>query len=381
MLVMTPAGSGHDSTLYVVPPARPGETAFFESAISGELWVGPMAGFTEWREALHVDVRSIDGLRISEDALIAGFAVVDARVGQKLGGRLRSIALMQGLAVARMFKSDWEIAEIKRAVAHTLGGFASVACEFEEAKRGGGERWLQGTFDRHARAHGQAPGYATIVGGGPRAPFLHWVRADGDIRDGELVLLDMGVENRSGYTADITRTLPISGTFSTAQREVHDLVEKSHLAALEAVEPGEPWGAFQDVSMRVLAEGLHDWGLLPVSVDEAMSPNGQHHRRYIVCPVGHHVGLDVHDCEAAPYDKYFGANLAPGMVHAVEPGLYFHHWDETLPPELRGIGVRIEDNVLVTEAGCEVLSRDLPINAGEIENWMTAVNTQEEAGR
>lgn len=381
VLVMTPASSGHDSTLYVIPPARPGETDFFKSAISGELWVGPIAGVAEWRDALSIDVKSIDELRVPDNALIAGAAVVDRRVGQQLGGKPRSVALTQALAEARMFKDEWEISEIKRAVSHTIDGFASVAREFETAKRGGGERWLQGTFDRHARTHGQAPGYATIIGGGSHAPFLHWVRADGDIRDGELVLLDMGVENRSGYTADITRTLPISGTYSSAQRDVHDLVERAHLAALGAVKPGAAWGDFQDVSMRVLAEGLHDWGILPVSVDEAMFTNGQQHRRYIVCSVGHHVGLDVHDCEAAPYDKYLGANLAPGMVHAVEPGLYFHHWDETLPPELRGIGVRIEDNVLVTDSGHEVLSQDLPINASEIEHWMHQETSQNEVGR
>jgi Xaa-Pro aminopeptidase len=122
--------------------------------------------------------------------------------------------------------------------------------------------------------------------------------------------------------------------------------------------------------MEVIAQGLADWGLLPVSVDEALSDTGQQHRRYLVCGVGHHLGLDVHDCSKSSYDAYHGAELAPGMVLTVEPGLYFHAHDLTVPPELRGIGVRIEDDLLVTETGADILSDELPLSADALEQWM-----------
>jgi Xaa-Pro aminopeptidase len=184
------------------------------------------------------------------------------------------------------------------------------------------------------------------------------------------VLLDMGVEVNSLYTADVTRTLPASGEFSAAQRHVHGLVEKAHRAGLAAVAPGRRFSGFHHACMEVIARGLADWGLLPVSVDEALSPSGQEHRRYLVCGVGHHLGLDVHDCARVPREEYQDGSLAPGMVLTVEPGLYFHAHDLTVPPELRGIGVRIEDDLLVTASGAEVLSDALPITASGLENWM-----------
>jgi Xaa-Pro aminopeptidase len=236
--------------------------------------------------------------------------------------------------------------------------------------REGGERWLQGTFDRAARTYGNAPGYATIVGSGPHAPTLHWVRTDGPVLPDELLLLDMGIEVDSLYTADVTRTFPASGRFTQTQRQVHDLVEKSHRAGLAALQPGRPFGDFFAACMEELAVGLNDWGILPVSVDEALSPNGQQHRRWLVCGIGHHLGLDVHDCAHSSYEAYQGGILAPGIVQTVEPGLYFHANDLAVPPELRGIGVRLEDDVLITQTGSEVLSEALPIDADGVEAWM-----------
>jgi Xaa-Pro aminopeptidase len=199
------------------------------------------------------------------------------------------------------------------------------------------------------------------------------VRCDGEIDPEAPLLLDMGVEARSLYTADVTRTLPPSGTFSPAARQVHDLVEKSHRAGLAAAQNGAHYLDFHHASMEVIAEGLRDWGILKVSVAEALAPTGQQHRRYIVCGVGHHLGLDVHDCARAEPAHYNGANLAPGMVFTVEPGLYFHANDLTLPPELRGLGVRIEDDVWIRPDGAqEVLSAALPIDAPGLEEWTRA---------
>ncbi|WP_043627865.1 aminopeptidase P family protein [Nonomuraea candida] len=339
------------ATVYLPPPARPGETGFFADAAYGELWVGPSPSLAEWAAALGVEVAPL------------------ADYPGPPGDALPAEELGRTLAELRMIKDEWEVAQLRAAVDRTVEGFAAVLAEVPAAVAGGGERWLQGTFDRHARTYGNGPGYASIVGSGAHAPTLHWVRCDGPVREGELLLLDLGVETRSHYTADVTRTFPVSGAFTAVQRQVHDLVERAHRAGMAQVAPGRPFTAFHHAAMEVIARGLDDWGLLPVSVDEALSDAGQHHRRYLICGIGHHLGLDVHDCARSRPEAYHGAEMAPGMVLTVEPGLYFHAHDRTVPPELRGIGVRIEDDLLVTADGAEVLSAALPIDATGLENW------------
>ncbi|MGN9840280.1 aminopeptidase P family protein [Nonomuraea sp. H19] len=349
-----------EATLYLPPPARPGDTGFFSDAVYGELWVGPSPSLAEWSAALGVEVRPLpDFAGPPAGALLAG-----------PGWPEPSEDLGRTLAELRMIKDEWEIAELRAAVDRTVEGFAAVLAELPAAVAGAGERWLQGTFDRYARTYGNGPGYAAIVGSGPHAPTLHWVRCDGPVLPGELLLLDMGVEARSHYTADVTRTFPVSGSFSPVQRQVHDLVERAHRAGMAQVAPGRAFTGFHHAAMEVIARGLDDWGLLPVSVDEALSDAGQHHRRYLVCGIGHHLGLDVHDCARSSPEAYHGARMAPGMVLTVEPGLYFHAHDRTVPPELRGIGVRIEDDLLVTGDGAEILSAALPIDASGLESWV-----------
>ncbi|EWS80362.1 Xaa-Pro aminopeptidase [Brachybacterium phenoliresistens] len=374
VLVMTPVAGGHDAVLHLPPPFRPGETGFFGDALHGELRVGASPGLEEWAEALDLAVRPRAALAERSGELAGGSAAasVPQELARELG--LQSDAeLDRTLSDLRMIKDAWEVAQLRAAVDASVDGFAAVVREIPRAiSEGLGERWLQGTFDRHARTHGNGPGYSTIVGSGPHAPVLHWVRCDGPILPDASILLDMGVEARSLYTADVTRTVPASGTFTAAERQVHDLVEASHRAGLAQISPGTGYLDFHYAAMEVLAQGLHDWGVLPVSVDEALSPQGQHHRRYIVCGTGHHLGLDVHDCSRSRYEEYMGAPLAPGVVMTVEPGLYFHAHDLTVPPELRGIGVRLEDDVLVTETGSEVLSRALPIDAEGIQEWTRA---------
>jgi Xaa-Pro aminopeptidase len=373
VLVLTPAGQGHDATLYLPAPFGPGEEGFFANATHGELWVGPAPRLADWEQALDLPVRDLaelDGaLARAGDALVAGHR----ECPPALARREHSADLSRVLSELRMVKDPWEIEQLRQAVDATVLGFRQTVREIPAAIRFGGERWLQGTFDRAARAYGNGPGYATIVGSGPHAPTLHWVRADGPVLPEELLLLDMGVETGSLYTADVTRTFPASGRFSPAQRQVHDLVEQAHRAGLAAVRPGRPFGDFFEACMEVIARGLHDWGLLPVSVDEALSPDGQQHRRWLVCGVGHHLGLDVHDCARSAYEAYQGGTLQPGGVMTVEPGLYFHANDLAVPPELRGVGVRLEDDVVVTATGSEVLSEALPIDAAGIEGWMAGL--------
>jgi Xaa-Pro aminopeptidase len=368
VLVLDPVGTGHDATLYLRPPFRPGDEGFYADPLRGELWIGPVPGLAEYADALALRTRPLADLALPGDALVGG-AVAGAAT-EAIRGIGPSAQLAQVTSELRMIKDAWEIAELRTAVDATAHGFALTSQAIPDAVAWGGERWLQGTFDRYARTVGNGVGYATIVGSGAHAPVLHWVRAEGAVDPAELLLLDMGVERRSGYTADVTRTLPASGRFSPVQRQVHDLVERAHRAGLAAVAPGREWSDFHTASMAVLAQGLHDWGILPVSVDEALSPDGQQHRRFIVCGVGHHLGIDVHDCSRAEYAAYQGARMAPGMALTVEPGLYFHSFDETIPPELRGIGVRLEDDLVVTGTGADVISSALPIDADGIERWM-----------
>ncbi len=371
VLVMTPSGGGHDAVLHLREPAGPTEADFFANARDGELWIGPTAGLREWSEALGVTCRPLEELPLAlrgqlPEVLVAKGVdpLLDALTGAHSGD------LRATLGELRRIKDDWEIGQLRAAVDATVLGFADVAGELGNAVRGGGERWLQGTFDRRARTLGNGPGYRSIVAADEHSPVLHWTRCDGEVTEESLLLLDAGVEVSTLYTADVTRTFPVAGEFSDAQRRVYDLVLDAHLAGMAEVRPGREYKAFHDASMRVLAEGLHDWGLLPGSVDKSLDPNGQHHRRYIVCGIGHYLGMDVHDCARARAETYQEGRLEAGMALTVEPGLYFHPNDLTVPPELRGIGVRIEDDLVVTETGADVISDALPITADGISEWV-----------
>lgn len=369
VLVLHPDG---DAELFLREPAGPDDADFFANARDGELWIGPVPGLAEWSSALGVRCRPIHDL---PSALRGRLPSIHATGGvdpllDALAGH--SSELRRVLAELRRIKDDWEIGQLQSAVDATVQGFADVAAELKTAVAGGGERWLQGTFDRRARTAGNGPGYASIVAAGPHAPVLHWVRNDGPVPEDGVLLLDAGVELDTLYTADITRTLPVSGVFSAAQRKVHDLVEAAVEAALAEVRPGVAYREFHRAAMRVLAVGLHDWGLLPVSVDESLDEDGQHHRRYIVCGIGHFLGLDVHDCASSSPEAYHEGVLEEGMALTVEPGLYFHPHDETVPSELRGIGVRIEENLVVTATGNHMLSSALPRDAAGLETWVSA---------
>jgi Xaa-Pro aminopeptidase len=184
--------------------------------------------------------------------------------------------------------------------------------------------------------------------------------------------MDMGVENRALYTADVTRVFPISGTFTPLQRRIYDLVHASQQAGIDTVKPGVKFDDVHQACMRVLAEGLADLGLLPVSVDEAMTKESTVYRRWTLHGFGHMLGIDVHDCARARKERYKDGTLGEGYVLTVEPGLYFQPEDDLVPAELRGIGIRIEDDVLVTASGAEVLSAGLPRTADEVEAWLAA---------
>ena len=190
---------------------------------------------------------------------------------------------------------------------------------------------------------------------------------------GELLLLDMGVEGRNLYTADVTRTLPVDGTFTPLQRDLYSLVLAAQQAGIDAVRPGVSFQAPHDSAMTVLVHGLADLDLLPVSAQEALDPDSKVYARWTLHATSHMLGLDVHDCAAAAAEAYKYGDLAPGMVLTVEPGLYFQEDDLLVPEELRGIGIRIEDDIVVTDSGARNLSESLPREPGAVEEWMAGL--------
>ena len=369
VLVLTAAG---DAVLYVPGRAGRDDVRFFADRDRGELWVGRRPGPRETGQRLGVECRSLDELRLPPGARV--LRGVDPRVDEQVPGPPDQ-ELAQVLSELRLVKDEWEVGQLRAAAAATARGFADAMREREGALAYG-ERWLEGTFWRRARAEGNDVGYSSIVACGPHATVLHWTRDDGPVRDGDLLLLDMGVEVRSLYTADVTRTLPVSGRYSPDQRRLHDLVAAAQRAGMAAAVPGADFLAPNRAAMAVLAAGLHDWGVLRARPEDVLAEDGPHaglHRRYTLHNVSHMLGLDVHDCASARPERYRDGTLAPGMVLTVEPGLYFQPDDLTVPPELRGLGVRIEDDVLVGPGGPVNLSDQMPGDAAGLESWMAAL--------
>ncbi len=215
------------------------------------------------------------------------------------------------------------------------------------------------------RGGAQFPAYWPIVAGGANACILHYVSNDAPLAGGDLLLIDAGCE-LDGYASDITRTFPVDGRFSPAQREVYDIVLAAQLAAIAAVRPGAPWNAPHDVAVRVLAQGMLDLGLLQGSLDQALEKEA--YKRFYMHRTGHWLGLDVHDAGDYKRNGQWRA-LEPGMALTVEPGLYIRAASD-IPEHLHNIGIRIEDDVLITAAGCEVLTSEAPKAAADIEALM-----------
>jgi len=217
------------------------------------------------------------------------------------------------------------------------------------------------------RGGAQFPAYWPIVAGGANACVLHYVFNNAPLAAGELLLIDAGCE-LDGYACDITRTFPVGGRYSGAQREVYELVLAAQLAAIAKVRPGNKWNEPHDAAVRVLAQGMLDLKLLAGSLDEALEK--ETYKRFYMHRTGHWLGLDVHDAGDYKRAAEWRA-LEPGMTLTVEPGLYIRASDD-VPEPLRNIGIRIEDDVLVTADGVENLSRALPRGADDVEKWMAA---------
>ncbi|MFC8532923.1 aminopeptidase P family protein [Streptomyces sp. NPDC057249] len=373
VLVLEPTDDGHEATVYLLPRSNRENGEFWLDG-QGELWVGRRHSLTEAEQLLGIpakDVRELPAALAEATGPVRNVRGHDAGIEAALTDKAtaeRDEELRVYLSEARLVKDAFEIAELEKACDITARGFEDVVKVLDKAEATS-ERYIEGTFFLRARIEGNDIGYGSICAAGPHATTLHWVRNDGAVRSGELLLLDAGVETNDLYTADVTRTLPISGTFTPLQRKIYDAVYEAQEAGIAAVKPGADFRDFHDAAQRVLTEKLVEWGLLgDLSVEKVLELGLQ--RRWTLHGTGHMLGMDVHDCAAARTEAYVNGTLEPGVCLTVEPGLYFQADDLTVPEEYRGIGVRIEDDILVTEDGNRNLSDKLPRQADEVEAWM-----------
>jgi Xaa-Pro aminopeptidase len=310
LLVFEPAADGHDVTLYFRKTAGHDTDEFYANSAIGEFWTGPRPTL----EQVSVEL---------------GIATRDLTEFESRRGDLTETdpQLAQELSELRLVKDTWEVDELRRAVAATSNGFDDILAHLDRASaHPRGERVVEGAFHARARLEGNHVGYSTIAASGPHACYLHWSTNDGPVLPGDLILVDAGVEVDSYYTADITRTVPISGTFTPVQRRVYEAVLRAADEAFAIVRPGITFRTVHETALASIARSLDEWGgILPMSLEEALKPEHQPHRRYMVHGTSHHLGLDVHDCAQARremrararhgvHDRT-GALLPPGRPH------------------------------------------------------------------
>lgn len=398
VLVLEPLPEGgHHAVLYFRPPAPRDTEEFYTDSRYGEFWVGYRPTIADIESELGLTARHIDSLaddlakddaasrlrlvRSADPKLAELVDTTRAQAGTSLTGEQQEEAdeeLARELSGMRIVKDAWEVGEMRKAIAATHKGFDAIITTLPEAvRKGRGERWVEGVFGLYARHEGNGIGYESICAAGDHANTIHWTKNTGEVREGDLILVDAGIEIDSLFTADITRTLPVSGRFTDVQRKIYDAVHAAQQAGMEAVKPGNKFSDIHAAANKVIARYLHEWGLLPegVTLEQTLDPErGGWHRRWMVHGTSHHLGMDVHDCQMLLREDYMDGELKPGMVLTVEPGLYFKADDLLAPEEFRGIGVRIEDDVLVTEDGYENLSAAMPRSSYEVEEWIAQVS-------
>lgn len=284
-----------------------------------------------------------------------------ARSGVSAPGDIRDIRVI--LDEMRLIKDDHEIGVMRRAAAIS----AAAHCRAMQATRPGRMEFeIEAELLHEFRRNGsQFPAYSSIVAGGANACILHYRENDARLKRGDILLIDAGCE-LDGYASDITRSFPVDGRFSKAQREIYELVLAAQAAAIASVRPGKSWQAPHDAAVRVLVRGFIKLGLCKGSVSDVIASGD--YRRFYMHRTGHWLGLDVHD--AGEY-KQGGAwkTLQPGMVLTVEPGCYIRP-APNVPKQYWNIGIRIEDDVLVTKTGCEVITAAAPKTVAQIEALM-----------
>jgi len=288
-----------------------------------------------------------------------------ARAGVHTPGEF--VALDHLLHDMRLYKSQPEISAMKKAA--KVSARAHIRA-MQICKPGMKEYEIEAEFQHHFKMNGCTSAYTPIVGGGENGCILHYTENDAELHDGDLLLIDAGAENKL-YAADITRTFPVNGRFSTEQKALYNIVLDAQLAAIEKVKPGNHWNDPHEAAVKVLTKGLIKLGLLKGNLRTLI--NEQAYRPFYMHRTGHWLGMDVHDVGDYKVGDVW-RELEPGMVLTVEPGLYIAPGtkvgNRTVAKKWQGIGIRIEDDVLVTKDGCEVLSKDAPKTIDEIESLM-----------
>ena len=377
------------AVLVLAPGRKHGEALMFcrERDPEREGWDGPRLGPEGAVEALALDdawdIEDIDDIL---PGLIEGRSRVwyhfglDTEFDLKLIGWLNRVRAQMRMGAQppheflelghlldemRLFKSADELALMQRAADISVQAHEAA---MRAARPGIHEYELQAEVERVFRMHDAHPAYSSIVGAGPNACVLHYRDNRGKAREGELVLIDAGAEYR-GYAADITRTFPVNGRFSPAQRALHDLVGKAQAAALAMALPGNPWSAIHDAAVETLTDGLLSLGLLKGKLKKNIDDGS--YQRFYRHKTGHWLGLDVHDVGEYRVDD-LPRLLEPGMVFTIEPGLYVSTDDSTVDAKWRGIGIRTEDDIAITRTGHRVLTEGLARSADEIEAFMAA---------
>ena len=336
------------------------ETFGFDQAHSYSKLDEMIPGLLADQPALFCDV----GENSEWDARIIGWlnAVrAQVRTGISAPGEIRDVRRL--LDEMRLVKDQTELATMRRAASISAAAHRRAM----QATRGGRfEYEIEAELLHEFRSRGaQAPAYTSIVAGGANACVLHYVANDAQLRDGDLLLIDAGCE-LDGYASDITRTFPVAGRFSGPQRELYELVLAAQAAAIGEVRPGRAWQDPHDAAVKVLVQGFVDLGLCQGSVDGVLESGD--YRRFYMHRTGHWLGMDVHDCGDYKRDGQWRA-LAPGMVLTVEPGCYVRP-GEGVPERFWNIGIRIEDDAVVTAAGCEIITAEVPKTVADIEHLM-----------
>jgi Xaa-Pro aminopeptidase len=361
VLVIDARGKSAKATLFLRETAGHDSDEFFANAAIGEFWVGKRPSLKQVSALLDIETESLNDYKKYLKS------VPKAKV--------RNLNKDEELAIfvseLRLVKDAYEISEMRKAVAASVKGFESAAKSLKQAVgHPRGERIVETAFYSEARVQGNGLGYETIAASGPHACTLHWITNDGPVNKNDLILLDAGVEMDSLYTADVTRTLPVTGKFTDIQRKIYEAVLEAADAAFKVAKPGVKFSDIHQAAMNVIAKRTAEWGLIGITAEESLKQDVQLHRRWMVHGTSHHLGLDVHDCAQARREMYMDGILQPGMVFTIEPGLYFHKDDLSVPKEYRGIGVRIEDDVLVTKNGVENLTAALPRKSKDVEKWL-----------
>jgi Xaa-Pro aminopeptidase len=367
---------GADSERYVlfVRPRDP----------SQEVWTGRRAGVEGAREQYGADAAfSIDALDEQLPRLLRGFETLtyatgdDLDLDRKLLGWIKDTHLRSRdgirlpaqlthpgatLHELRLRKSPDEVAALRRCAALTDQGHRAAMAALHE---GQGEWEIEALVDGSFRkGGGWGPGYPSICAAGANATILHYNTNNESVPAGAMMLLDAGAE-ADGYTADVTRCFPSGARFTPSQRELYEVVLAAQLAAIEQVRPGVPFHSVHDVALRRLVEGLIELELLPGGLQDNLESGA--YRSYYMHRTSHWLGLDVHDVGAYFTPERKSRPLEPGMVLTVEPGLYVPADDLRAPERFRGLGVRIEDDVLVTAAGHDVLTAAIPKTVADVE--------------